>query len=907
MAPRLISGWRKSLLWVAATVGALIIVATMAWQFGVLNGPVLWIAGRTLGYSISCQKLSGSLLGSFTCTDFELADETGQFLTAKQLSLAWNPWSLLGGEVAVKRVGLIDGNLSRLPQSSSSSTSKGFLPSTKISIDHLDVRGFVLAMDGRRRACLNLDGRSEIGPQGFDAALVLARCASGNGQLRFLGRYDKASGRLTLSAQGHDDGALASALTGIKHAGATRLVLNGSGTLAAFNGNFGLQAEGIGRVDAVFHARDLTATDLNASFQLAPSLRPAWAPQGPASLTADLARGRDGSFTIRSSAFHWGDLTGELRLAVTNTGALDGMASLGATKPLVVGGTSIGTVGVHIRIDGTTVAPHLSGTAVLSKIVASNTKVAAVQSEFTLEQNASGTTTLALTGQIRGATLPAPVGDLLGSSFGFRGRAGRTRSGAFSFDGTIDGAAANLAAKAQVAEKGGSGTVTLTIANLAKAQPGLSGKMTADLKLTRLTLGGAMDGSLLVRGAEIAPSGLGAVLGKAPIARADLHAAKGNYVISDLRIDTAAFAVRGALNIASTGALAGQLHTIRGALAPLSAIAGRPLAGAFALNATVKGTRAAPTVSLAVDAPGITVDHSAVKGASLQFDARKQTQWKGHLTARAMTSAGGVDLVADLETVPGGWHARLAKGNLGSVVLAGDVKKGAQGYIGHLRMSGNVLSPVGFYLGTPMSGRGTLSFTGNGEHLHLNADLRHVVAGPLKDGTVRGDITRQRRGGPLLASLSAKDDANHAEASAVAQLTPLTVTLRKLDGAWSGAHFALASPATFTAADGKFSLKRMAVGISGGELVLAANGDNAALAASLHISNVPLAPIAAGLQLGRAQGKIDGDLVADMAPTSTQARLNVSVQGLAFAGQGKSAKPANVSFELSVGWHDFDR
>ena len=198
---------------------------------------------------------------------------------------------------------------------------------------------------------------------------------------------------------------------------------------------------------------------------------------------------------------------------------------------------------------------------------------------------------------------------------------------------------------------------------------------------------------------------------------------------------------------------------------------------------------------------------------------------------------------------------------------------------------------------TPMSGRGTLSFSGIGRQITIDADLAHVAAGPFKDATVKGHATTRSPGGLITMSLSAKDGANHADASATARLTPLALTLKRFDGTWSSARFALASPAIFIMENGKFSLKPVTIGVSGGELVVSANGGDGALTAAARLSNVPVAPFATALQLGRARGALGADLVAEMAPGKTQAQLQIRATNLAFAAAGKTAKPANVSLD----------
>ncbi len=898
MDSRFSSRWRRGLSWAMGVIAALTVAVFAAWEFGALNGVAFWAAGRAIGYTVSCRQVSGGLLSDFTCTDLQLADAKGRFLQIGQFTLDWNPWALLGNEVRLGHMALADATLTRLPQGTSSSNE--ILPGMKISIGRLDVHRLVLAVADNRRACVNIGGKGTVGPQGFDTAFIVARCAPESGELNFRGRYEKSSGALDLSALGRDDGALIAVLTDIKSVGATHLALSASGTLAAFNGNFNLRADGIGHIDARFVARDLASTNLSASFQFVPALLPSWAPQGAGTLTASLARRRDGGFVVRSSALEWGGAVGKLQLASAANGTLDGKIALSMAKPTLISGLNIGALAVDATVAGTRTAPQLSGVAKLSKIANDGVGAASLQSNFVLASDIGGTTTVKLVGQTRGTTLPAVLSDLLGQSLAFHGTATRSSSGAIQFDAAVDGAAADILAKAEFGQSNGSGTVKLTIANLAAAGADLSGHATAELNLTRLTLRGDMDGTLSVQGAGITSSGFGAALGKSPALHATFHVAKGNYALDDLRIVTAAVAARGRVTMATDGTLAAKLQTTAGDLATLSALTGRALTGKFTLSVGLGGTAAAPTVSIAAKAPRVTVDKSVVTDASFQLDARKQAQWTAHLGARAATPSGGVDVLADAQTAPGGWHALVIKGSLGAARLTGELNKRGKAYSGRLGLSGDVLSPIGFFLDTPMSGSGTLSLVGDGKEIRFDANLKHVAAGPLNDAIVRGNAVMQGLTGPVTMSVSARDGANSVAASGKATLTPTVLTLQKLDGSWTGTRFALSSPTVFSMTDGMFKLERTAIDVSGGHLDLTAQGGGGVLIASARLSNMPVAPIASALQIGKAGGTLGLDLVVDMAPGKTQARLQVAAKNLLFASADKTAKPANVS--LTAQW-----
>ena len=816
MMKRFTSGWRKALLWSAAGVTALSLGVVAAWQVGALNGVALWGAGRALGYTISCGELSGGLLSRFTCTDLTLADAKGPFLRARGFTLAWNPWALVHNEATLDVVDLSGATLTRLPQSNAPSTSNDFLPGMKIAIGKLQLHGFTLAMSDAPKVCVNLGGRGRIGPTGFDAALALVRCAPQNGRLVLTGLYDKPSGGLTLSASGRDDGALAAALTGIADAGPTALSLDGNGTISAFNGKFSVRAQNVGQVAADFRARDLTATSLDAKFDIVPALLPSWAPQGAGTLVADLTRGPDGGFDISSADLDWGGVKGSAQLSLGADGRLNGQVKLATAQTMTVGGAAIGALDAHAKLSGTPARPALNGAATLSNLSSGAVAIAALRANFAVTPQPGGMMMASLVGSAQGAVLPAPAGGLLGPAFSFRASGTRAADGYIQAKATVNGSAARLGMVADLATGTGSGKLTLTVPDLAKANAGFSGSATADLDFAMLTLGGDLDGTLRVRGAQISASGAGGALGPAPSLTARLTGKNGAYTIGDLRIETAAVAAQGSAKRGANGAITAQLQTSRGDLAPLSGLVDRKLKGAFTFAAKVSGTEAHPVVAVTASAPRIRLDNMIVKDSALTLDARKSAVWEGTLAMKAATPGGAVDLLANLASQTDGWRAEIARGALGPATLSGHLAASGQTYSGALALKGDLLSPVAVVLDTPMHGTGTLTLEGAGHALRLALDLQKVSAGPLKNATVQAQANADSLSGPLQASLAVKDGANHLAAAAHGMLNPLAITASKFDGRWSGTDFALTAPATFTAKAGRFTLGQTVIAISEG-------------------------------------------------------------------------------------------
>ncbi|MDE3117060.1 MAG: hypothetical protein KGL26_15775, partial [Pseudomonadota bacterium] len=198
---------RKALTWTAGGIVVLAVALVVAWETGTLNGVALWGVGRALGYQISCGRVDGDLLDSFHCRGLTLADAKGPFFTAQDLALDWQALALVGNRLAITRLAVDGGRLSRVPQSKPSPPKATWLPTTEIAIGTLDIRRFALALNEAPAACFNLGGSGQIGPAGFDTSLKLVRCAPGNGELSFRGRYVDGTGVLSLQAQGMDNGA----------------------------------------------------------------------------------------------------------------------------------------------------------------------------------------------------------------------------------------------------------------------------------------------------------------------------------------------------------------------------------------------------------------------------------------------------------------------------------------------------------------------------------------------------------------------------------------------------------------------------------------------------------------------------------------------------------------------------
>ncbi|MDE3116067.1 MAG: translocation/assembly module TamB domain-containing protein, partial [Pseudomonadota bacterium] len=442
----------------------------------------------------------------------------------------------------------------------------------------------------------------------------------------------------------------------------------------------------------------------------------------------------------------------------------------------------------------------------------------------------------------------------------------RGAEGTVTFDGTLHGSGAALAANGSLRGNTGSASVKLTL-----TKPGAFGP------------------------------GISAALGPTPLLTAKIASDNGTYKADSFALQTAVAAVSGAAILMKDGALTAHVETSRGDAAALSALLGQRLSGSFALQAAISGQVSAPAIRLSTKARALTIGGQAIKDAALTLDVRKAAQWSGQVELSAHSPAGAIALDAQLQALADGWRARIAKGSLGTARLAGVLNNQSGKYTGAIALSGDVLKPVGFLLGRDMHGTGTVALNGTGKALQLSIDLSHVAAGSLKDARIEARALTPSVDARGTVSLSVADGANTLVAAGDMMLKPMDARLAKLNGVWGGMKIALARPAEFRMANGAFTLQPSSLSIGGGTLSLAAQGGKGALKASAHMKDMPAATVAALLTSAKATGTLDVDVSADMTPQTTSADLRFAGRQLAFMHRGKAVSPADIA--LSAHWN----
>ncbi|MDE2462251.1 MAG: translocation/assembly module TamB domain-containing protein, partial [Alphaproteobacteria bacterium] len=199
-------------------------------------------------------------------------------------------------------------------------------------------------------------------------------------------------------------------------------------------------------------------------------------------------------------------------------------------------------------------------------------------------------------------------------------------------------------------------------------------------------------------------------------------------------------------------------------------------------------------------------------------------------------------------------------------------------------------------LGQQAAGVGTLRVQGLGRALQVSADIRQMSVASLKGASLKAMATLQDAAGPVRLMVRLRDGTNALLARAQARLTPLAIQLNALQGTWAGLDFNLRAPTSVTREQGRFQLARTMLSVSGGDLVVTARGDTKTLNAHLQLTKLPVAPLAAMLQVHHASGMLAASLNVALTPTSTLVHLQADGRNMVFASASKPIRPADFTF-----------
>lgn len=893
-------GWRKWTLLGGGGAFALVLILVGALAAGLLNRPVLWLAGRASGYEISCARLNGSLFSAFNCDNLAVSDRNGTFFVAKRAALAWKIAALLANRVSIQNLSVSDAKLTRFPKGGQS-RSQGFLPRTTITLSHLDIAHLVLAAVKAKAACVYLAGTAEIGPSGFTSNLNLARCHPRKGEATLRSRYIKSTGKVAVSVTAQDDGLLLSQLFGLKRVGTTQLSLALSGTLPALNGVLRLRANKIGRVTATLQAKAPDQTQIDGDFAIDPDRLPGIATSASGQLSATVSYGAQRGVLVHLVTLTWGGFAASGELGANAQGGLYGNVALRSRVAHRLAGLKISDLELGLTLAGREAAPRLHARVTLRQIAATSIQITQLKAEVDAERQADGRLSLQLAGTATAARLPLQLSGLLGESVSFGAHLQRSARGRFKLQASLNGHAAEAKLTAALGLTKGAGLLSLRVPDLVKAKAGFGGSVVASLRLTNLTLGGTLEGIFCVNGGAISAKGLGLALGPSPSLTGRIAVQGKRYALSDLRLHLAGLSASGALSISSAGVLLGRVAVAHGELAPFASALHIPVAGKFALRARASGSLQAPIVALDVSAPRLVMGANLLRAVKLEMHATLAPRAQASLHVTAATALGPVALASTLAVHDQGWELAVSQGAIGPAKLAGTLARDHDLYSGHLRLSGDLLAPAGLLLGQKATGTGTILVEGLAHQLQLRAHLDHITVSSLTQARLTAMASLHALSGPVDFSAQLRQGANDLQVRAQALLAPFALRLTELQGQWSAIRFGLKAPTALQFGQGRFHLDRTLVSISGGELALAAKGGADQLQAEAQLRSLPVSPFTALLKLHHASGTLDGTLKVAFTQVVTAAHLALHGQDIALSSAAKPVEPA--AFALTADWN----
>jgi len=616
------------------------------------------------GLTLSLGALEGDLPVSLTIRDVSLTDTQGPWLTADRLTLAWDPWALLGGHLHITTLSSQALWVDRAPalppsEEPDDPTAGGFDPALLglLRLDRLALEGTYLgaALAGGDPVLLDAEGR--LGPDdngdGVSAHLDLRRIDGRPAEVHLtagLTGADLDHLDLSLTTMEGTGGPLTT-LIGLPGAAAWSLTLTGQGPLSDWSGDLSITADDLASLSASL------AADL--SNPAAPSLslvaRADPEPRAPASWRAVLTDRLD--LTLAAAVAADGGLTlKDLRLA-TQALTLSGTASLGGENdsplsaqlegslhrpdllaPLVA--LPLGSAALTVTGEGTRSAPRLTATIDARDVaaapdgpgVAHVTLTASAEPDGPLSDPATAVT-LALNGRAEGPSGPAALTDLMASPVILAARGSlRPNDLSITLDSLRladeDGLSLEATGDATLSPTPtGQASARLRLDDLRRLAPLLDGSDPAgalELRIDDVAMveTGRVSGalSLALTDAHLGLGPADAVLGPAPTLSGDISfAPDAGLTVDDLALDAAG------LTLSGHAALPANFATVSAhldaTLADLALVAGDAASGAVILAADVSGLVADPSAALSAHIPEATMSGMAWTNIALQAEA----------------------------------------------------------------------------------------------------------------------------------------------------------------------------------------------------------------------------------------------------------------------------------------------
>ncbi|GGO33721.1 translocation/assembly module TamB [Gemmobacter aquaticus] len=692
------------------------------------------------GRAVTITGFEGALSSQATMAELTIADDTGTWLTLRDVVLDWNRAALLRGNVSVNTLSAAEIVLDRIPQSQAgpelpSPEAKPFaLPELPVSINigQLSAQKITLGesvlgqpVEARLDAAVSLSGGEG------QARLDLTRTDAGpSGVVDLTAGFVNESGVLSLDLRAAEDaGGIVTTLLGLPGAPPVELAVQGEGPLTDYTANIRLASDGADRLAGTAKVASGTAPgDTRFALDLRGDPAPLFLPEYAAffgsdvALTAQGERRADGAlevsqFGVTTRALRLG---GDLALAsdglpqrfdVKGNLGLDGqrvLLPIAGDKPTYVSQANLNLAFDAVKADRWTIdlgvtgldAPEL-GLGQLG--VTGGGSIARPDGKPLAE----GTIDFAATGVAAAdQALARAIGDTLKGRLGFRWQEGQdalalpllqVEGADFGFDGALDigGLQSALALKGQGAVRADD---LARFSDLAGRS--LGGKVQAQLSGDAALLTGAFDlaGRIQGEGLKVGIAEVDNLLAGSSAITINIKRDQTGTRLNTLDVTAASLKATAKGSLATTGSdLTADLS-----FGDLSVLGG-PYRGSLAGQARVTGTSQDAVVTFDARGNGLAVGiaeaDSLLRGASTitaKARVRGQTVDLEQLTVNAAT----LDLSAQGKIDPAGHDLRARMGFSDLRTLGG-------GYRGSLTADAT-------FRGTPQDGALTLRANGRG-------------------------------------------------------------------------------------------------------------------------------------------------------------------------------------------------
>ena len=246
---------------------------------------------------------AGALSSQATVQELTIADDTGVWLTLRDVTLDWNRSALFSGAVSINTLRAGEIVLERMPDagtaSPSAEASSFALPELPVSVEigtllaeKISLGSAVLGtpVEGRLEASLSL-----IGGEG-QADLVLERTDDGPaGRLALTASYANADRQLSVDLDAREDaGGIAAGLLGLPGVPSAALTVQGEGPLADFVAAIALQTDGVSRLAGEVRLTGNDAGEQGFTTDLRGDLAPLFLPEYAAFFGPDVALRAEG-------------------------------------------------------------------------------------------------------------------------------------------------------------------------------------------------------------------------------------------------------------------------------------------------------------------------------------------------------------------------------------------------------------------------------------------------------------------------------------------------------------------------------------------------------------------------------------------------------------------------------------